>query len=169
MSKSIILEKKEIEYIQNIFLGPPFIKPNCELRKKIMRKLKRALKPIKTSSAKAKGRELQKWVCKKISEMINFPYDQQDDQCLIHSREMGQAGVDVILRGKALKRFPFTIECKNTEGFSIGSTIAQVENNLISQTDWIIVHNKKAFKQPLVMMYWETFQKLFNKREEKGE
>lgn len=158
MSKTIKLEKKEILYLSSLLIGKDCIK----LRKK----LQRALTPIKTSSAKAKGRNLQKWVCGKISEIIDIPYDQQDDQCLIHSREMGQAGVDIILKGEALERFPFSIECKNTEGFSIGPTITQIENNLILGTDWIIVHKKKMYKQPLVMMYWETFQKLFSKREE---
>ena len=158
MSKTIKLEKKEILYLSSLLIGKDCIK----LRKK----LQRALTPIKTSSAKAKGRNLQKWVCGKISEIIDIPYDQQDDQCLIHSREMGQAGVDIILRGNALIRFPFSIECKNTESFSIGPTITQIENNLILGTDWIIVHKKKMYKQPLVMMYWETFQKLFSKREE---
>ena len=159
MSKTIKLEKKEIEYILNL------LKDNFKLyginESILLKKLQRVLKPIKHSSAKAKGRNLQKWVCGKISEIIDIPYDQQDDQCLIHSREMGQAGVDIILRGEALERFPFSIECKNTEGFSIGPTITQIENNLILGTDWIIVHKKKMYKQPLVMMYWETFQKLF--------
>ena len=53
---------------------------------------------IKTSSAKAKGRSLQQWVCQKISDLLNIPWGKDE---LIASREMGQSGVDIRLIGEA--------------------------------------------------------------------
>ena len=117
-------------------------------------------KKITVASAKAKGRNLQQWVCKRISEITGIPYVQGDDSCEIHSREMGQAGTDVVLRGKALQQFPFSVECKASENLNLKETVEQVKANLYKDTDWIIVHNKKAIPDTLVIMAWETFEKL---------
>ena len=46
---------------------------------------------MKTSSAKAKGRNLQKWVVQKLVEHLSA--DQED----IESRPMGSQGEDIIL------------------------------------------------------------------------
>jgi hypothetical protein len=121
------------------------------------KKLERALRPIKVRSAKGKGRELQKWICRKISELLGIPYDQSDDQCLIHSREMGQAGVDIVLRGEALQQFPFSIESKSTESFSLVDAIKQAQNNKVLGTDWLVIHKRKSFNEPVVIMAWSTF------------
>lgn len=123
-------------------------------------KFKHTQKKITTASAKAKGRNLQQWVCRKISDLIDIPYDQGDDQCDIHSREMGQAGVDIILRGEARKRFPFSVECKASESLNLKDTVDQVKANMYHGTDWIIVHNKKAIKETLVILSWDAFEKL---------
>lgn len=114
-------------------------------------------KRIKISSAKAKGRNLQKKVCKSISETIGIEYNQKSDQSLIRSREMGQSGTDVILRGDALKKFPFSVECKSTEHFNINETIKQAKQNVIDGTDWLVVHKRKSIKNPIVIMDYEAF------------
>ena len=44
---------------------------------------------MKPQSAKAKGRTLQQWICKKISEFTGFPCGKD---CPIESRPMGQSG-----------------------------------------------------------------------------
>lgn len=63
---------------------------------------------MKTSSAKSKGRALQKHVCKVLTE--TFGWEEGDAE----SRSMGSAGVDIILSPRARKDFPVSIECKNT-------------------------------------------------------
>jgi hypothetical protein len=179
---TIKLDKKEIEYIKEHFLYQseanfniklknkllkkldralkPIKVSSIKLKNKLLKKLDRALKPIKVSSRKAKGRSLQKWVCQRIAKLLNIEYNQQDDQCLIHSREMGQAGVDIILRGDTIKRFPYSIECKNSEQLKLIGTIAQVKKSLIQDTDWLIVHKKKSLDKPIVIMEWDAFEKL---------
>ena len=132
-------------------------------KKALLKKLEKADKRITTRSAKNKGRGLQMWACEKISSITNIPFNNQDDQCLIHCREMGQRGVDVILRGKPIKLFPFTTECKNSETFNLYNTILQVEANLIPGTDWLIIHKRKTIKKPIVIMTWEAFEKIFRK------
>lgn len=127
------------------------------------RKLRFSLKRITVKSAKAKGRGLQQWLCGEISRLTGLPYDQKDDQCLIHSREMGQGGKDVILRGEALKRFPYSPECKATETLKLMETIIQAKENQSPGTAWLIVHRKKGMQQPIVILDWEVFYELQRK------
>jgi len=128
-------------------------------------KFKHSQKKITTASAKAKGRNLQQWVCRKISDLTGIPYEQSDDQCEIHSREMGQAGCDIILRGEARKQFPFSVECKASETLNLKDTVDQARTNSYHGTDWLIVHNKKAVKETLVIMSWETFEKILKRQQ----
>lgn len=161
----INLKKKEIDFI--LFgLTTIYEEKDTETIKesgKIYKKIKKQLNPIKIRSAKNKGLNLQKWICKKISGLLNIPYNQQDDQCLIHSRESSQSGCDIILRGEALKRFPFSIECKSSEQFNIRRAIEQTKNNQIENTEWMIIYKRKSLKNPVVIVQWKTFEKLFEK------
>lgn len=127
---------------------------------KLLKQCERAGKPIKTSSAKSKGRDLQQWVCREISEMVSIPYNQGDDDCLIHSREMGQSGTDIVLRGKAKERFKYSVECKNTESLSLYQAIEQCIANTLPGQDWLIVHKKKG-SEPIVVLDWEAFRRLW--------
>jgi hypothetical protein len=127
---------------------------------KLRKKIERTGNRIKIQSAKAKGRSLQYWVCERISQMIDIPYKQSDDQCLIHSREMGQAGSDIILRGEAKHRFPFSVECKASEQLDLPGTIKQVKANTDDDEKWIIVHKRKSIPDPIVIMAWDSFQEL---------
>jgi hypothetical protein len=161
--KSINLDRKEIHIILEEFENSRRCtgdEGTSEL-KGIIKKFHRALTPIKIASRKGKGRELQKWVCERISELIRIPYNQQDDACLIHSREMGQAGCDIILRGEALKKFPFAIECKSSESLSLTEAIQQAQANQGKIWTWLVIHKRKAFKEPIVIMEWQTFEDLF--------
>jgi len=122
---------------------------------------------MKTASAKAKGRKLQYWVCCKISELFDIKFDQQDDQCPIHSREMGQSGVDVYFRNKKYyDKFPFDIECKATERFQIYKDIEQAKQNMKEGRDWLLFHRKNR-SEPIVVLDAECFFKLL-KRNYKG-
>jgi len=127
---------------------------------KMLKKLKKSLKPIKVSSRKGKGRDLQKWVCERISEITGVPYDQADDNCEIHSREMGQSGTDVILRGGVAERIPFSIECKSQESLDLRAAVEQAKKNIIEGTDWLIVHKRQTIKNPIVITDWAAFHRV---------
>ena len=132
---------------------------------KIKKKLETALnkKPMKISSRKAKGRSLQYWVCNRIAEMLGIEFVQKDDTCLIHSREMGQSGTDIALRGEAAKMFPFDVECKNTEGVSFNAFIQQAKANEKPERSWLLVIKNSIIEKPVAVMDWETFEKIFRK------
>lgn len=139
---------------------PAKLRKNLKTLNKFYSKLTRTETPIKVSSRKGKGRNLQHWVAEKIADITGFYYDQQNDQCLIHTREMGQAGVDIILRGEAQKLFPYSPECKNSESFSFADTIKQAKVNQAEGTDWLIIHKRKCLTNPIAIMDWDTFEKL---------
>ena len=114
-------------------------------------------------SAKAKGRALQKWVCAQIANMFNVEYKPEEDNCPIHSREMGQQGTDIVLRSPIREKFPFDIECKNTEKLKLYDSINQAINNTnLSERDWLLVH-KKNYSDPVVIMSWDAFEKLIRR------
>jgi len=113
---------------------------------------------MKTSSRKAKGRKLQKYICSRIADIFDLNYDQEDDNCAIHSREMGQSGTDVVLRGDLNKKFPFSVECKNTEKLNLYEAIGQAKSNQKNKF-WLLVH-KKNHKEPIAIMDWKTFEYL---------
>jgi hypothetical protein len=118
---------------------------------------------INVHSAKAKGRRLQQWVCEQISNLLDI---QWGTDCLIASREMGQSGTDVRLIGEALKQFPFSIECKYQETWSVPAFIQQAKENQKEDTDWLLFM-KRNREKPVVVMDAEAFFKLMQGREKK--
>ncbi len=114
---------------------------------------------MKTKSAKAKGRKLQQWTCEQISRLIGLPWG---PDMHIASREGGQSGTDVRLSKEALKRFPFSIECKNQENWSIHSWIKQAKKNQKKETDWLLVC-KRNRQDPVIIMNAESFFKLLKR------
>jgi hypothetical protein len=113
---------------------------------------------MRTSSKKAKGARLQKWVCEQISALVGLPWGKDEP---IASREMGQSGVDVRLVGKARELFPFSIECKNQETWMLPAWIKQARDNEIEGTNWLLVVSKNRFK-PVIVMDAEAFFKLYS-------
>ncbi len=93
---------------------------------------------IKPRSAKQKGLDWQKEVCALVSDITGIEYNQQDDTCEIHSRESGLNGTDVILRGKAKEKFPFSIECKNCKTISLPDWVRQAESNCDALDNWLL-------------------------------
>ena len=91
---------------------------------------------ISVSSRKGKGRQLQQWVAKKISYLIELPWG-KDEQ--IASREMGQSGVDIRLVGEAKELFPWSVECKRQESWGVHSWILHAQTNQMSGTDWLLI------------------------------
>jgi hypothetical protein len=130
----------------------------------LIKKLAKANKTISVASRKGKGRELQHFACKEISKLIGIPFDNQDDSCEIHSREMGQSGVDVVLRGKAQERFPYSIECKSGESISLRSFVLQAKANKKEGTDWLLLIRTKSIPEDVVVIGWEAFANLFKRR-----
>ncbi len=117
-------------------------------------------KRISTSSAKAKGRELQKWTAQKISELLGLPWGKDE---LIASREGAQSGTDVRLVGEAKMLFPWSVECKHQETWSLPAWIQQAKDNQEPGTDWLLVARKNRMK-PIVVMDAERFFALLGER-----
>ncbi len=107
--------------------------------KMLKRRKAKKKKKISVSSGKAKGRACQQWAVKKISDLIGLPWG-ADEQ--IASRESGQPGVDVRLVGDALEQFPWSVECKWQESWSVPAAIKQAKNNQMNGTDWLLILKK---------------------------
>jgi hypothetical protein len=107
---------------------------------------------MKTSSAKAKGRNLQKWVVQKLVEHLSA--DQED----IESRPMGSQGEDVIMGKQTRQIFPYSIECKNQEKMNVWDAYDQATENCKGYTPIVVM--KKNRRKPLVVIDAEEFLKL---------
>ncbi len=126
-----------------------------------MKAEKEKKKKIQPSSAKAKGRSLQQWVCQKISDLTGLPWGKDE---LIASREMGQSGTDIRLVGEAKEKFPFSVECKYQENWSLPSWIKQAKANQMEGTDWLLIIRKNHM-EPIVVMDANRFFELLWKKE----
>jgi hypothetical protein len=158
--KEIKFDKKELDLVIWILKNYPTTDEDVI---KIIKKLKNANRQIKPSSAKAKGRNLQYLICQKIAEKFNIEYNQSDDNCLIHSREMGQHGTDIILRGEVYNKFPFDIECKNQENISLIDWIKQSKNNQKENRCWAVIIKNKKLSNPIICLDFDDFLNLFFK------
>ena len=119
---------------------------------------------MKTSSKKAKGRKLQVWVCQKLSDISGIPYIKDGD---IDNRPMGQSGVDVIIRGKALDILPFSIECKNQQSWSLPEWIRQTKENVKEGTDWLLFFKKNNHEEIVAMdasYFFKLYKELLERR-----
>ena len=111
---------------------------------------------MKPQSAKAKGRNLQKWVRDLLLE--NFPTLEPDD---VRSTSMGCGGEDLQLSPAARKLFRFSIECKNVERLNVYDAYEQASANSGDHEPLLIM--KKNRKKPLVVMDAEHFVELIKK------
>lgn len=113
---------------------------------------------LKTSSAKAKGRNLQKYVVTKILEYF-YNYLKLDD---VSSRSMGANGEDILLSPKAREYLPISIECKNRAAFSIYKDFQQASDNAgIYQPVLVIKQNRS---EPLAVVELEYLLELIKYR-----
>jgi hypothetical protein len=117
---------------------------------------------IEVSSAKSKGRWLQNWVANQISLLLNIPWG-RDDGSLIEPRQMGQSGVDVILRGEAAEGFPYSSECKSGEKINWKKAVKQARANEEKGRPWLVFLKTGMFKKPIVMLDAELFFSLLSK------
>ena len=131
-------------------------------KKPVIRINKDGSKRIKVSSSKAKGRNLQKLIAKKISELLNEPYGPDED---IASRPMGQSGCDIRLSPRVRKLFPYSVECKCNERFNVVSAIQQAVDNQQEGTEWLLFFTKNRFPTTVIMdcnHFFEILQRLQN-------
>jgi hypothetical protein len=110
---------------------------------------------MKTSSAKNKGRTLQKWVVEKLIEAFDIhPED-------IKSCSMGAGGEDVVMARAAREKFPFSVECKNVEKLNVWEAYEQAKANCNNYEPIVVM--KKNHKKPLVVVDAEFFISHFGK------
>ena len=112
---------------------------------------------MKTSSAKAKGRNLQTWVVQKLIEHLHL--DEED----LESRPMGSSGEDIIMGKQSRQVFPYSVECKNQEKVNVWSAYEQAEANCKGYEPLVVI--KKNRKKPLVVIDAEYFVRLHNESE----
>lgn len=108
---------------------------------------------MKPQSAKAKGRNLQKWVISKLIEELDIHSED------IESRSMGAGGEDLIMARAARTKFPFSVECKNVEKLNVWEAYEQAKSNCNNYEPIVVM--KKNHKRPLVVVDAEYFIKLF--------
>ena len=107
---------------------------------------------MKPQSAKAKGRNLQKWTRERLIEELDIhPED-------IKSTSMGVGGEDVIMARAAREKFPYSIECKNQEKLNVWSAYDQAESNSGDYEPLVVI--KRNRQKPLVVLDAEYFMKL---------
>lgn len=82
-----------------------------------------------SQSRKAKGRNLQKTICKMIVEA--FSELTEDD---VTSRSMGSPGSDCVMSPLAQELFPITTECKNTKSHPGSAALEQASYNIYKGT-----------------------------------
>ena len=111
---------------------------------------------MKPQSAKAKGRNLQKWTRDKILE--SFPSLEPDD---VRSTSMGCGGEDLQLSPAARRQFGFSVECKAQERLNVYDAYDQACANSGDYEPLLVM--KKNRKRPLVVMDAEAFIQLMTK------
>jgi hypothetical protein len=161
MIKQFNLNENEIELIKEALMERQVLSTVASKYKRIIMKLDKPHKRIKVSSAKAKGRNLQKWAVQKIAELLDYKLPENKDDSHIRSREMGQSGVDVVLSKKAKQKFPFAIECKNQEKINLPEFIKQAKANGDDHLYPLLIVKNKTLKEPLLIMEWGTFEALY--------
>lgn len=78
---------------------------------------------------------------------------------------MGQKGVDVRLESQVRQSFPFSVECKWQESWSIHEWIKQAKENQAEGTDWLLIC-RRSRHQPIVVMDGDAFFRLLEKIKE---
>ena len=110
---------------------------------------------MKTQSAKARGRKLQKWMRELLIEKLDIhPED-------IESRSMGAGGEDLIMARAAREKFPLSVECKNQEKVNVWESYKQAEDNSKDYEPVVVI--KRNNSKPLVLVDAEYFVSMFKK------
>ena len=112
---------------------------------------------MKVQSAKAKGRNLQKWTRERLIEELEIHVED------IESRSMGASGEDLIMARAARKKFPYSIECKNQERVNVWESYKQALANCGKYEAIVVI--KKNHHKPLVVIDAEAFIKMHKDEE----
>ena len=112
---------------------------------------------ISRKAAKQKGRELQKWTAKWVSRITAIPWGKDKP---IQPRGGSQTGVDIMLVGKAREMFPFSVENKWWERWTVLEWIKQAKANQIEGTNWLLIC-KKNNMEPVVIMDAAAFFRIY--------
>lgn len=167
----INFNKEEAEFVIEALKAVNLL-PDEKVRKmvdKLTKRIERAKTPIKPRSAKNKGMDWQKEICSLISELTGIEYDQKNDDCLIHSRESGLSGTDVVLRGEAKEKFPYSVECKNCKTLSIPDWIRQADNNADNGNWLLFVKSPVLESKKIVVMSLDQFKDMYLKHSKESE
>ena len=113
---------------------------------------------MKTQSAKAKGRKLQKWFRELLIDVLEI---HEED---IESRSMGAGGEDLIMARAAREKFPYSVECKNQEKINIWESYKQADMN--SKVYEPVVVLKRNNHKPLVLVDAEYFVNLHKEKKD---
>jgi len=135
-------------------------------RQKLIKKLIKPVTKIKVSSAKAKGRKLQQWTVLKIAQLFNYKIPSEKDLSVFKNREMGQAGVDVVIKSAKMRRaFPFAIECKNQEQVSLPAWLRQAQANVTdTMPHFMLIIRNKLIPKPVIVIDWSGFEAIWNRQ-----
>jgi len=109
---------------------------------------------LKTSSAKAKGRNLQKY----IRDYILKSFDGLT-MLDVASRPMGSQGSDVMLSTLAKSLFKYNVECKNQEAFSnVYKAFEQASSQKEEGEPLLIIKRNRS--KPLAIVDLDEFMRL---------
>lgn len=107
---------------------------------------------MRPQSCKAKGRRLQQFVASEVREAFALAVDD------VRSTSMGANGEDVQLSAAARERFPFAVECKNTERLNLWDAWAQATANARTYSPLLVV--RKNHSDTLCVLNWGVFLEL---------
>ena len=117
---------------------------------------------MKPSSAKAKGRKNQQTVRDSILE--HFQELTLND---VRSTGMGQSGTDIQLSEAALKKFPYSIECKHRAKIAIYTDWEQTKANTLPGTEPALII-KANRKEELAVISLKHFMELVSGKAKKA-
>ena len=108
---------------------------------------------MKTSSCKAKGRNLQKYAVSRI--LHYFTQLGADD---VTSRSMGAGGEDILLSPVARGILPYSFECKSHNKYAVYKDFEQAKVNAKEYTPILII--KQNHSKPLAILDLEDLMDL---------
>ncbi len=109
---------------------------------------------MRTSSAKAKGRRLQQLTRDLIIESLSIPAKD------VESRSMGAPGIDVSLSQEARLKFPFGVECKNSERLNLWAAWRQCQENAIKEDLIPLMVVGRNRQEPLAVVPLKIFMEM---------
>jgi hypothetical protein len=106
---------------------------------------------MKPSSAKEKGRTLQKWVRDRILDLFKGLLAPDD----VRSTSSGSNGEDILLSSAARALIPFSVECKNLQAIAAYKWYEQAKGNSGKHEPLLVM--KANRKKPLAVLDAEYF------------